>query len=127
MAGLPVAQHPRNVSTSPSAAANAALRPRVRLELADDRELVDDPSGPYGNKGGLYIESRIRVSAATSGRTDADGLGGGLPVLRVTSPTITTPLAGVPEQFRAGHYMKVLCPLGSCGDPELGAHVDVMA
>ena len=28
----------------------------------------------------------------------------------VTSPTITTPLAGVPEPFLAGHYMKVLCP-----------------
>ena len=32
--------------------------------------------------------------------------------LRVSSPTITTPLVGVPEPFLAGHYMKVLCPIG---------------
>ena len=32
--------------------------------------------------------------------------------LRVTSPTITTPLEGVPEPFLASHYMKVLCPVG---------------
>ena len=39
--------------------------------------------------------------------------------LKVTSPTITTPLSGVPEAFLASHYMKVLCPvvgggLGAC-------------
>ena len=73
---------------------------RLRLELTGDRELLDDPDGPLGNKGGLYIESRVRVAPAE----------GNPSVLRVTSPTITTPLVGVPEQFRAGHYMKVLSP-----------------
>eukprot|EP00966_Prymnesium_polylepis_P050791 1176197-Prymnesium_polylepis.1 len=71
----------------------------LMLELTDDRELVDRPDGPFGNKGGLYIESRIRLRAAGDG------------AVQVTSPTITTPLAGVPEPFLAGHYMKVLCPL----------------
>ena len=60
------------------------------------------PQGPFGNKGGLYIESRIEVATASSGSS---------PMLRLTSPTITTPLAGVPEPFPASHYMKVLCPL----------------
>ena len=72
----------------------------LTLSFGDDRELVDAADGPFGNKGGLYIESRIRISPC------ADGGG----VLRVVSPTITTPLAGVPEPFLASHYMKTLCP-----------------
>ena len=78
-----------------------------QLELAEDRELLDAPDGPFGNKGGLYIESRLRVTptgAPVTGTTLA---------LRVTSPTITTPLAGVPEPFLGCHYMKVLCPASS--------------
>ena len=71
------------------------------LDFADDRELVDDPAGPFGNKGGLYIESSVRVESAPDDNA-----------LRVTSPTITTPLEGVPEPFLASHYMKVLCPVG---------------
>ena len=58
------------------------------------------------DSGGLYIESRLRVSSSRAEASD----GRALPLLRVTSPTITTPLAGVPEPFLAGHYMKVLCP-----------------
>jgi len=84
----------------PSLCAALSTGERLRLELTGDRELLDDPDGPLGNKGGLYIESRVRVAPAE----------GNPSVLRVTSPTITTPLAGVPEQFRAGHYMKVLSP-----------------
>ncbi len=72
----------------------------LKLELASDRELQDAPDGPFGNKGGLYIESRIQLEEG------ADG------TVRVQSPTITTPLVGVPEPFLAGHYMKVLCPVG---------------
>ena len=75
----------------------------ITLELTDDRELLDDPAGPFGNKGGLYIESRIQLRVA------ADG------AVRLSSPTITTPLAGVPEPFQASHYMKVLCPV--TGEP----------
>ena len=81
--------------------------PEVRLELADDRELVDDPAGPLGNRGGLYIESRIRLREVTA----ADEGDGAPVILRVTSPTIITPLSGVPQPFLACHYMKVLCPL----------------
>lgn len=81
--------------------------PEVRLELADDRVLVDDPAGPLGNRGGLYIESRIRLREVTA----ADEGDGAPVILRVTSPTIITPLSGVPQPFLACHYMKVLCPL----------------
>ena len=70
--------------------------PPLALEFAPDRELQDDPNGPLGNKGGLYIESRVTLEETTGG------------VLRVTSPTITTPLAGVPPPFAGSHYMKVL-------------------
>ena len=49
----------------------------------------------------MYIESRIHVAAEPSGPR----------VLRLRSPTITTPLVGVPEPFLASHYMKVLYPL----------------
>ena len=38
------------------------------------------------------------------------GSDAGAGALGVESPTITTPLGGVPEPFIAGHYMKVLCP-----------------
>ena len=86
---------------------------RLAVALADDRELLDDPDGPFGNKGGLYIESRIRVAVE----------GGDGPLYTVTSPTITTPLAGVPEPFLAGHYMKVLCPLAG---PLAGCQLDVV-
>lgn len=84
----------------PSLCAARSTGEPLRLELTGDRELLDAPDGPLGNKGGLYIESRVRVAPAE----------GNPSVLRVTSPTITTPLVGVPEQFRAGHYMKVLSP-----------------
>lgn len=71
----------------------------LQLELGDDRELFDRPDGPFGNKGGLYIESRISLELVANSSS-----------VRLTSPTITTPLSGVPEPFLAGHYMKVLCP-----------------
>ena len=61
-----------------------------------DRELQDDPGGPFGNKGGLYIESAI-----LSGDDDNGAL---------RAPTIATPLAGVPDKFRGHHYLKVLPP-----------------
>ena len=72
----------------------------AEISIADDRELQDAPDGPFGNKGGLYIESRIQIVEGKDGVT-------------VTSPTITTPLDGVPPPFLAGHYMKVLCPFAS--------------
>ena len=90
-----------NCSWSADGAADGLL-----LELAQDRELLDDPDGPFGNKGGLYIESRIESTPAVVYRSSSAG------ALRVTSPTITTPLAGVPEPFLASHYMKCLCPVG---------------
>ena len=73
---------------------------KAEISIADDRELQDAPDGPFGNKGGLYIESRIQIVEGKDGVT-------------VTSPTITTPLDGVPPPFLAGHYMKVLCPFAS--------------
>ena len=79
------------------------------LSFGDDRELQDDPAGPFGNKGGAYVESRIGLA------TVAPPASGERPRLRVTSPTITTPLSGVPEAFLASHYMKVLCPFGGGG------------
>ena len=77
--------------------------------MGDDRELFDAPDGPFGNKGGLYIESRIRTSELAKADKERRQR------VRVVSPTITTPLAGVPEPFLAGHYMKVLCPLAGGG------------
>jgi hypothetical protein len=77
----------------------------VQLELTDDMELLDDPAKPLGNKGGLFIESRIRLEEV------ADAEKGAAPVVRVTSPTIITPLSGVPKPVLACHYMKVLYPL----------------
>jgi len=101
----------------------AGLPPRWRLLLADDRELLDAPDGPFGNKGGLYIESRVRIAAAEAATkpgaepgAEAAARDDSPPVLRVSSPTITTPLEGVPEPFLAGHYMKVLCPVGGSLD-----------
>ena len=103
----------------------------MTLELAADRELQDSPDGPFGNKGGKYVESRITLEPASEAEDDeeehnvgegAGGAGAGADRrlrLKVTSPTITTPLSGVPEAFLASHYMKVLCPvvgggLGAC-------------
>ncbi|KAL3789397.1 hypothetical protein ACHAW5_010192 [Stephanodiscus triporus] len=77
----------------------------VQLELTDDTELLDDPAKPLGNRGGLFIESRIRLEEV------ADVEKGEAPVVRVTSPTIITPLWGVPRPVLACHYMKVLYPL----------------
>ncbi|KAJ8604449.1 hypothetical protein CTAYLR_000910 [Chrysophaeum taylorii] len=65
---------------------------RVVVLEEEDRVLEDDPDGPFGNKGGKYIESSLTVSSS------------------VRSPTILTPLDGVPEPFRAQHYVKVLSP-----------------
>ena len=104
------------------------------LTFGDDRELQDDPAGPFGNKGGKYVESRITLETAPLAEEAEDdeeadhggeatgGAGAGADRrlrLKVTSPTITTPLSGVPEAFLASHYMKVLCPvvgggLGAC-------------
>lgn len=61
--------------------------------FGDDRELLDDPDGPFGNKGGLYVSSVL---------CEEDG--------RIVAPTITTPLEGVPDAFKGHHYMKVLPP-----------------
>ena len=61
--------------------------------LADDDELRDDPDGPFGNRGGKFVQSRLR---------DVEG--------RFVSPTIATPLADVPEPFKAQHYGKILSP-----------------
>ena len=61
--------------------------------FGDDRELLDDPDGPFGNKGGLYVSSVL---------CEEEG--------RIVAPTITTPLEGVPDAFKGHHYMKVLPP-----------------
>ncbi|KAH8053717.1 hypothetical protein JL722_9191 [Aureococcus anophagefferens] len=61
--------------------------------FGDDRELLDNPDGPFGNKGGLYVSSVL---------CEEDG--------RIVAPTITTPLEGVPDAFKGHHYMKVLPP-----------------
>ena len=45
-----------------------------------------------------------------------EGAAGAPARVRVESPTITTPLAGVPDAFRASHYMKVLAPVGGLVD-----------
>ena len=85
-------------------ATEGAIEAESLIDFAEDRELLDDPNGPFGNKGGLYIESRLTVATASTAPPMR---------LQVRSPTITTPLSGVPERFRAGHYMKVLCPVSS--------------
>lgn len=90
-------------------AVGSASLDAVEVEMGDDRELFDAPDGPFGNKGGLYIESRIRTSELAKADKERRQR------VRVVSPTITTPLAGVPEPFLAGHYMKVLCPLAGGG------------
>ena len=71
------------------------------INLSNDRELFDAPEKPFGNKGGLYIESRLRW------KTDNAS------VPSIASPTITTPMKGVPVPFLGSHYMKVLCPIGT--------------
>jgi len=109
------------------------------LTFGDDRELQDDPAGPFGNKGGKYVESRITLETASLAAEAEDdeeeqnvgegagGAGAGADRrlrLKVTSPTITTPLSGVPEAFLASHYMKVLCPVvgGGLGACEADSH-----
>ena len=70
------------------------------------------------NKIALALPGVVTRQQRSSSREDQQGgaqqLGNysSAVVLRVTSPTITTPLAGVPEPFLASHYMKCLCPVG---------------
>jgi hypothetical protein len=86
-------------------------RLEVQLELADDRELVDAAG---------WLGSRIRLREVTAtDETEA-------PVVRVTSPTLITPLSGVPQPFLACHYMKVLCPLSEVLSRVSQAHSHVV-
>lgn len=77
-------------------AAEYAFGSRVKnFPLADtDRILEDDPNGPFGNKGGKYVESSILREAP------------------IKSPSILTPFdEDIPAKFRAQHYLKILNPL----------------
>jgi hypothetical protein len=66
---------------------------------------IKNPARPLGNKGGICIELCICLQEAT-----AIDEGKAL-VVQVMSPTIITPLLGMPQTFLACHYMKVLIPL----------------